>query len=103
MGLTCGTRLGHHWPQLPGEAAMKKILTCLMSALLVGLPVLLTATSAGADDKEKEKDEDRLKNCGTVLKDSGYSGRCSQRPARQSRLRGRFSFRPPGRVRDWRG
>ena len=48
---------------------MKKILTCLMSALLVGLPVLLTATSAGADDKEKEKDEDRLKNCGTVLKE----------------------------------
>jgi len=41
---------------------MKKILTCLMSALLVGLQVLLTATSAGADDKEKEKDEDRLKN-----------------------------------------
>src|SRR6266704_150009 len=69
MGLTCGTRLDHHWPHLPGEAAMKKILTYLMSALLVGLPVLLTATSAGADDKEKEKDEDRLKNCGTVLKE----------------------------------
>src|SRR3989454_3386669 len=48
---------------------MKKILTWVMSALLMGLPVLLTATSAGADDKEKEKDEDRLKNCGTVLKE----------------------------------
>ncbi len=48
---------------------MKKILTCVMSALLMGLPVLLTATSAVADDKEKEKDEDRLKNCGTVLKE----------------------------------
>ena len=34
---------------------MKKILTWVMSALLMGVPVLLTATSAGADDKEKEK------------------------------------------------
>jgi len=33
---------------------MKKILTCVMSALVMCLPVLLTATSAGADDKEKE-------------------------------------------------
>jgi SH3 domain-containing YSC84-like protein 1 len=41
---------------------MKKFLTCTVSALLMGLPVLLTAT-------EKEKDEDRLKNCGTVLKE----------------------------------
>src|SRR5712692_6656785 len=67
MGLRCGTRLGHYWPHLLEEAAMKKILTCVMSALLMGLPVLLTATSALAGDKEK--DEDRLKNCGTVLKE----------------------------------
>ena len=45
---------------------MKKILTFVMSALLMGLPVLM-ATSALADDKEKDKD--RLKNCGTVLKE----------------------------------
>src|SRR5437899_158169 len=47
-------------------SAMKKMLTWVMSALLMGLPVLVTA-SAVADDKEK--DEDRLKNCGTVLKE----------------------------------
>src|SRR2546425_1004112 len=70
MGVTSGTRLGHYWHHLLEKAAMKKILTCVMSALLMSLPVLLTATSAGAaDDKEKEKDEDRLKNCGTVLKE----------------------------------
>jgi SH3 domain-containing YSC84-like protein 1 len=46
---------------------MKKIFTCLMSLLLMGLPALFTTTSALADDKEK--DEDRLKNCGTVLKE----------------------------------
>jgi lipid-binding SYLF domain-containing protein len=46
---------------------MKKIFTCVMSVLLMGLPPLFTATSALADDKEK--DEDRLKNCGTVLKE----------------------------------
>ena len=46
---------------------MKKIFTCVMSVLLMGLLALFTATSALADDKEK--DEDRLKNCGTVLKE----------------------------------
>lgn len=46
---------------------MKKIFTCVMGALLLGLPVLFTATSAWTDDKEK--DEDRLKNCGIVLKE----------------------------------
>jgi SH3 domain-containing YSC84-like protein 1 len=48
---------------------MKKIFTWVMSALLIGLPLLLTAISARANDKEKEKDEDRLRNCGTVLKE----------------------------------
>jgi len=46
---------------------MKKIFTCVMSVLLMVLPPLFTATSALVDDKEK--DEDRLKNCGTVLKE----------------------------------
>src|SRR2546425_1277244 len=69
MGPNMWNTACHYWSHLPEEAAMKKILTCVMSALLMGLPVLLTATSAGADDKEKEKDEDRLKNCGTVLKE----------------------------------
>jgi SH3 domain-containing YSC84-like protein 1 len=46
---------------------MKKTFTCVMSALLMCLSALFTATSASADDKEK--DEDRLKNCGTVLKE----------------------------------
>ncbi len=40
---------------------MKKVLTCAMAALLV------LATASRGDDKEK--DEDRLQNCGTVLKE----------------------------------
>jgi SH3 domain-containing YSC84-like protein 1 len=42
---------------------MKKLLVWVMSMLLVGLP----AVSARAD--EKEKDQERLKNCGMVLKE----------------------------------
>ena len=44
---------------------MKKRLTCLMSMLLVVLPIL----SSSAPAAEPEKDEDRLKNSGTVLKE----------------------------------
>ena len=44
---------------------MRKMFTCVMSILLLGLPALFTATLCLADDKEK--DADRLKNCGTVL------------------------------------
>jgi lipid-binding SYLF domain-containing protein len=40
---------------------VKKVLTCAMAALLV------LATASRGDDKEK--DEDRLQNCGTVLKE----------------------------------
>ena len=46
---------------------MKKIFTCVTSALLMSLSALFAPTSALADDKAK--DEDRLKNCGTVLKE----------------------------------
>ena len=44
---------------------MKKRLTCLMSMLLVVLPIL----SSSAPAAEPEKDEDRLRNSGTVLKE----------------------------------
>src|ERR1700674_1547866 len=44
---------------------MKKLVSYLMSMLLVTLPSL----SASAWAANQEKDEDRLKNCGTVLKE----------------------------------
>jgi SH3 domain-containing YSC84-like protein 1 len=44
---------------------MKKLLSCLSSVLLVALP--LFAEVANASDQSK--DDDRLKNCGTVLKE----------------------------------
>src|SRR5271170_5004626 len=44
---------------------MKKPLTCLISILLVVLPILSSSASAA----EPEKDEDRLRNSGTVLKE----------------------------------
>ena len=44
---------------------MKKPLTCLISILLVVLPILSSSVSAA----EPEKDEDRLRNSGTVLKE----------------------------------
>ena len=44
---------------------MKKPLTCLISMLLVVLPILSSSASAA----ESEKDEDRLRNSGTVLKE----------------------------------
>src|SRR6202045_5321330 len=48
-----------------GEEHMKKLLSCLSSVLLVALP--LFAEVANASDQSK--DDDRLKNCGTVLKE----------------------------------
>jgi len=44
---------------------MGKLLTCLGSILLVVLPPL-TAVASAAD---QTKDDDRLRNCGTVLKE----------------------------------
>jgi len=44
---------------------MKKPLTCLISMLLVVLPILSSSASAA----EPEKDEDRIRNSGTVLKE----------------------------------
>jgi SH3 domain-containing YSC84-like protein 1 len=44
---------------------MKKPLTCLISMLLVVLPILSSSASAA----EPGKDEDRLRNSGTVLKE----------------------------------
>ena len=44
---------------------MKKPLTCLISMFLVVLPILSSSGSAA----EPEKDEDRLRNSGTVLKE----------------------------------
>lgn len=42
----------------------KKVFTYLLSALLVAQPMISAATAA-----DQEKDEDRLKNCGSVLKE----------------------------------
>jgi SH3 domain-containing YSC84-like protein 1 len=44
---------------------MRKFLTCLSSLLLVVLPPLTEAASAS----DQTKDDDRLRNCGTVLKE----------------------------------
>jgi SH3 domain-containing YSC84-like protein 1 len=44
---------------------MKQLLRYLMSALLVAQPMLSASTWAA----DEQKDEDRLKNCGTVLKE----------------------------------
>jgi lipid-binding SYLF domain-containing protein len=44
---------------------MRKFLTCLSSILLVVLPPLTEAASAS----DQTKDDDRLRNCGTVLKE----------------------------------
>src|ERR1700685_290255 len=49
----------------PRRSVMKKPLTCLISMLLVVLPILSSSASAA----EPEKDEDRLRNSGTVLKE----------------------------------
>ena len=49
-----------------GENGMKKVITYLMSILFVALPVL----SAPALAADQEKDEDRLKNSGIVLKEA---------------------------------
>lgn len=46
---------------------MKKTLSFLLSVALIGLPSLLFSLSARADKDEKE--EDRLKNCGLVIKE----------------------------------
>lgn len=46
---------------------VKKIIFLLLSAALVGLPSLLTPAPLRADDKEKE--EDRLRNAGQVMKE----------------------------------
>jgi lipid-binding SYLF domain-containing protein len=44
---------------------MKKVFRYLMSALIVAQPMISASTWAA----DEEKDEDRLKNCGTVLKE----------------------------------
>jgi len=46
---------------------MKKTLTLVLAALLIGLPILLNSKTSRADDKSK--DEDRLQNSGQVIKE----------------------------------
>jgi SH3 domain-containing YSC84-like protein 1 len=46
---------------------LKKIMLLLLSAVLIGLPSLLTPAPLRAD--EKEKDQDRLRNAGEVMKE----------------------------------
>jgi lipid-binding SYLF domain-containing protein len=47
------------------ENQMRKLLACLSSVLVVVLPLLPEVASAA----DKTKDEDRLRNCGSVLKE----------------------------------
>ena len=44
---------------------MRRLLACLSSILLIGLPLLAEVATAA----DKSKDDDRLKNCGTVLRE----------------------------------
>ena len=46
---------------------MKKVLSFVLAAALVGIPTLFSPTPLRADDKQK--DEDRLQNAGTVAKE----------------------------------
>src|ERR1700691_4763002 len=52
-------------PTGPGGESMKKSTTYLLSMLLVVLPIFSSSASAA----DQEKDEDRLRNSGTVLKE----------------------------------
>jgi lipid-binding SYLF domain-containing protein len=52
---------------MPKENSMKKILSFLLVAALVGVPTLFSATPTRADDKSK--DEDRLGSAGQVVKE----------------------------------
>jgi SH3 domain-containing YSC84-like protein 1 len=55
--------MGHEVPL--EEFPMRRLLACLSSILLVALPPFTGLASAS----DQEKDDDRLKNCGTVLKE----------------------------------
>jgi lipid-binding SYLF domain-containing protein len=55
--------MGHEVPL--EEFPMRRLLACLSSILLIALPPFTGLVSAS----DKEKDDDRLKNCGTVLKE----------------------------------
>ena len=76
---------------------MKKILSLLLAAALIGLPALFSPAPARADNKEN--DEDRLENAGQVMKEIiEYPRRYPAEPARQGRLRDRDSFGAQGRI-----
>jgi lipid-binding SYLF domain-containing protein len=51
--------------KLLGENHMRKLLSCLSSILLAVLPLFAEVASASS----QTKDDDRLRNCGTVLKE----------------------------------
>src|SRR5579864_1001547 len=57
--------LGYEEREAKGENHMRKLLSCVSSILLVAVP--LFAEVANASDQTK--DDDRLRNCGTVLKE----------------------------------
>jgi lipid-binding SYLF domain-containing protein len=50
---------------LRGEIKMRKLLPCLTSILLAALPLFTEVVNAA----DQVKDDDRLRNCGTVLKE----------------------------------
>src|ERR1700730_7685491 len=52
-------------PKLLWRNHMRKLLPCMSSLLLVALALFTEASSAS----DQSKDDDRLKNCGTVLKE----------------------------------
>src|SRR6266446_4062451 len=58
-------RLGLRQDKIPEGNHMRKLLPCLSSLLLAVLPLLAEVANAS----EQTKDDDRLRNCGTVLKE----------------------------------
>src|ERR1700732_3891145 len=66
--LDSGTRAassGSEARKTPAENHMRKFLSCLSSVLFVAAPFFAEVASAS----DQTKDDDRLKNCGTVLKE----------------------------------
>ena len=77
---------------------MRKLLPFLSSILLAVLPFLAEVANAA----DQTKDDDRLRNCGTVLKEILDVPDNIPGLARQGRLRRCLSLRPESRIHRWR-
>jgi hypothetical protein len=78
---------------------MKNLIACLLGVMLI-----LQVTDPGvAQAADKDKDEDRLKECGAVLKEIlDVPEDVPPGLTRQGRLCGGLSIGIEGRVRGWR-